>query len=75
MPPLLHSAVTVFMGLAIAALLARIAYAITDRVAQAPRRDLFVSLFTWAGTRPDPAIHLQSLLSGHKSQKTTHERD
>lgn len=33
------------------------------------------SLFPWTGTRPDPAIHLQSLLTGHKSQKTTHERD
>ncbi len=33
------------------------------------------ALFPWAGTRPDPAIHLQSLLSGHPSQQTTLERD
>jgi hypothetical protein len=48
MPPFLHSAGAVFIGLAIAALLTRIAYAITDRIAQASWLNLFVSLFTWA---------------------------
>jgi hypothetical protein len=38
----------IFCGLAVAAILTRAAYAINDRIAQAPLLDLFVSLFTWA---------------------------
>ncbi|MEI6082298.1 MAG: hypothetical protein WCR44_07715 [Verrucomicrobiota bacterium] len=45
--PILHSALIIFGGLIIAALLTRLAYALTERIAQAPWLDLFVSLFTW----------------------------
>ncbi len=45
--PFFHSSLTIFVALAIAAILTRIAYAITDKIARAPWLDLFVSLFTW----------------------------
>ena len=48
MHQLLHTAFVIFASLAIAAIFTRIAYAITEKVAQAPLLDLFVSLFTWA---------------------------
>lgn len=37
----------VFLGLIAAALVTRMAYAVTERVAEAPLLDFFVSLFTW----------------------------
>ncbi len=37
----------IFAGLAAAGIFTRLAYAVTDRIAQAPVLDLFVSLFTW----------------------------
>ncbi|GAB4176718.1 MAG: hypothetical protein Fur0032_16760 [Terrimicrobiaceae bacterium] len=37
----------IFGGLAVAAILTRIAFAVSEQVAQAPLLDFFVSLFTW----------------------------
>jgi hypothetical protein len=37
----------IFIELAVIAILTRIAYAVTDRVAEAPLLDIIVSLFTW----------------------------
>jgi len=48
MQTLLNTAAVIFAALFLAAILTRIAYAITDKIAQAPWLDLFVSLFTWA---------------------------
>jgi hypothetical protein len=36
-----------FVGLLVATILTRLAYALTERVAEAPLLDIFVSLFTW----------------------------
>jgi len=47
LPSLLSLALIIFSALAVAALLTRLTYAITEKVAQAPVLDLFVSLFTW----------------------------
>jgi hypothetical protein len=64
-PPFFHSTLIIFGGLGIAALLTRFAYALSDRIAQAPWLDLFVSLFTWiawvAGARPSDILPEQSL--------------
>jgi len=41
------TAVLVFCGLAVAAVLTRAAFAVSEKIAQAPWLDLFISLFTW----------------------------
>jgi hypothetical protein len=40
-------ALVIFAGLAVAAVVTRVAFQITDRISQAPGLDFFVSLFTW----------------------------
>jgi hypothetical protein len=45
--PLLFFVLIIFSALTVAALITRLAYAITEKVAQAPMLDFFVSLFTW----------------------------
>ncbi len=47
MHPLIHTALVIFAALFLAAILTRLAYAVSDRIAQAPWLDFFVSLFTW----------------------------
>lgn len=37
----------IFGGLAMAGIFTRLAYAVTDKIAQAPALDFFISLFTW----------------------------
>ena len=38
----------IFCALVVAGILTRLAYALSDKIAQAPWLDLFISLFTWA---------------------------
>lgn len=42
MQTLLHTASVIFIALTLAAILTRIAYAVTERIAEAPLLDLFV---------------------------------
>lgn len=49
-PPVIHFFTVlggIFLGLAVAAVFTRLAYAVTDKIAQAPGLDFFISLFTW----------------------------
>jgi len=43
----LSAIVWIFLGLTVAAIFTRLAYAVTDKIAQAPALDFFISLFTW----------------------------
>jgi len=43
----IFSVTIIFLGLAAAAVLTRIAYAVSEKIAQAPWLDFFISLFTW----------------------------
>jgi len=47
MHPFLHAFAIILCGLAVAAILSRLAFAISEKIALAPLLDLFVSLFTW----------------------------
>ena len=46
-PSFLHCALLILGGLAVAAIVTRLFYAITDGISRAPWLDLFISLFTW----------------------------
>jgi hypothetical protein len=66
---LLSYAVIIFCALIIAAILTRLAYAITEKVAQAPVLDFFVSLFTWIPWVAGARMHgWQGLLSAILAQ-------
>lgn len=45
--PFLTCTLLLFVALICAALLTRLAYAVTEKIAEAPLLDLFISLFTW----------------------------
>ena len=45
--PFLFCTTLIFFGLGLATIFTRLAYAITEKVAQAPVLDFFVSIFTW----------------------------
>jgi hypothetical protein len=47
MTPLLHSGLLILCSLITAAILTRIAFALTDKISQAPLLDVFVSIYTW----------------------------
>lgn len=47
LPPFLFCGILVFIALTAAAILTRIAYTVTEKIAQAPLLDFFVSLLTW----------------------------